>query len=137
VFREIKSALAGRVTQVRAQDPLRAMQEIDGLLLGHFVVRWVILQAAREKGVAPVEISFAGTLRILQTRLAGVPGGAAGRRRWWKGVKEAIGRQRLQKRRRRCCPRKKKVTRAAWPTKKKGDEERRIPTLVVVRQTAA
>ena len=62
--------LAGRVTQARAQDPLRAMQELDGLLLGHFVVRWVILQAAREKGIAPVEISFAGTLRILQTRLA-------------------------------------------------------------------
>ena len=137
VFKEIKLALAGRVTQVRAQDPLRAMQELDGLLLGHFVVRWVILQAAREKGIAPVEISFAGTLRVLQTRLAGVPEGAVERRRWWEGLMAAIGRQRLQRRRKRCCPRKKKVTRAAWPTKKKGDEERRLPTLVIVRQSAA
>ena len=137
VFREIKSALGGRATQVRAQDPLRAMQELDGLLLGHFVVRWVMLQAARKEGVAPVEVSFAGTLRVLQTRLAGVPEGAAGRRRWWAGVIEAVGRQRLQKRRRRCCPRKKKVTRAAWPTKRKGDVERPIPTLVIVRQAVA
>lgn len=134
VFREIKLALAGRVTQVRAQDPLRAMQEIDGLLLGHFVVRSVILQVAREKGISPVEISFTGTLRVLQTRLAGMPEGAAGRKRWWKEVKEAIGRQRLQKRRKRSCPRKKKVTRPAWPVKRKGDEERFIPTLVVVPQ---
>ena len=134
VFREIKLALAGRVTQVRAQDPLRAMQEIDGLLLGHFIVRSVILQVAREKGISPVEISFTGTLRILQTRLAGVPEGAAGRQRWWKEVKEAISRQRLQKRRKRSCPRKKKVTRPAWPVKRKEDEERFIPTLVVVPQ---
>jgi Transposase DDE domain len=135
VFREIKSALAGRVTQVRAQDPLRAMQEIDGLLLGHFVVRWVILQAARQKGVTPVEISFTGTLRILQTRLAGVPEGAAGRRRWWEELKESIGRQKLQKRRKRSCPRKKKVTRPAWPVKRKGDVEHFIPTFVIVRQS--
>ena len=137
VFREIKSALAGRVTQVRAQDPLRAMQELDGLLLGHFVVRWVMLQAAREEGVPPVEISFTGTLRVLQTRLGAMPGPAGGRMGWWRRLKEAIGRQRLQKRRKRCCPRKKKVTRAAWPTKKKGDVERRIPALVIVKQSAA
>lgn len=132
MFREIKSGLAGRVTQVRAHDPLRAMQELDGLLLGHFVVRWVILQAAREKGISPVEISFTGTLRVLQTGLAGVPKGAAEQRRWWVRVMAAIGRQRLQKRRRRSCPRKKKVARPAWPVKKKADEERFIPTLVVV-----
>jgi hypothetical protein len=137
VFREIKSALEGRATQVRAQDPLLAMQELDGLLLGHFVVRWVILQAAREKGISPVEVSFAGTLRVLQARLAGVPEGSAGQRAWWKALKAAIGRQRLQRRRKRSCPRKKKVTRAAWPTKKKGDEERRIPALVIVKQSAA
>ncbi len=135
VFREIKSALAGRMTQVRAQDPLRAMQEIDGLLLGHFVVRSVIVQVAREKGVSPVEISFTGTLRVLQTRLAGGQTGPAGRRDWWKAVKAAIGRQRLQKRRKRSCPRKKKVTRAAWPVKRKEDKERYIPTLVVVPQS--
>ena len=137
VFREIKSALAGRVTQVRAQDPLLALQELEGLLLGHFVVRWVILQAAREKGVSPVEISFTGTLRILQTRLGAMPESPGGRMGWWRRLKEAIGRERLQKRRQRRCPRKKKVTRAAWPTKKKEDEERRIPTLVIVKQSAA
>ena len=99
------------------------------------MVRWVILQVAREKKVSPVEISFAGTLRVLQTQLAGMPASAAGRRRWWKKVKAAIGRQRLQKRRKRSCPRKKKVTRAAWPVKRTEDKERYIPTFVVVPQS--
>ena len=89
---------------------------------------------AREEGISPVEISFTGTLRILQTRPAGVPEGAAGRQRWWEEVKEAIGGQRLQERRERSCPREKKVTWAVWPVKRKEDEERFIPTLVVVPQ---
>jgi Transposase DDE domain/Insertion element 4 transposase N-terminal len=135
VFREIKLALQDRGTQVRAQDPLRALQELDGLLLGHFVVRWVILQAAREKGVAPIDISFTGTLRILQTRLGAIPESARERRSWWRKLKEAIGREQLQKRRQRSCPRKKKVTRSAWPVKRKGDEEHFIPTLDIVWQT--
>jgi hypothetical protein len=134
VFREIKSALAGRATQVRAQGPLRAMQELDGLLLGHFVVRSVMLQVAREKGMSPVEISFTGTLRVLQTQLGSIPGSPRGQARWWKKLKEAVGKEKLQKRRKRSCPRKKKVTRAAWPVKRKGDEEHFIPTLVIVRQ---
>ena len=136
VFREIKSALAGRVTQVRAHDPLRALQELDGLLLGHFVVRWVILQVAREKKLSPVEISFTGTLRILQTRLGAIPSAPAAQARWWQQLQEAIGKEKLQKRRQRSCPRKKKVTRAAWPVKRKEDGERFIPLLVLVPQPA-
>ena len=136
VFREIKGALKGRTTQVRAQDPLRALQELDGLLLGHFVVRWVILQVAREKNVSPVQISFTGTLRILQARLGAATESAAKRSRWWKKLKGAIGREKLQKRRHRSCPRKTKVTRSAWPVKKKADQERLIPTLTIGTQTA-
>jgi hypothetical protein len=137
VYREIKSALGGRATQVRAHDPLLALQELDGLLLGHFVVRWVILRAAREEGGAPVEISFTGTLRVLQARLGAVPESPGEQAVWWGRLMGAIGREKLQGRRKRCCPRKMKVTRAAWPTKKKGDEERPIPALVIVKQSAA
>jgi hypothetical protein len=122
VFREVKAALLGRAAQVRARDPLVALQELDGLLLGHFVVRWVILRAARRQGVPPVAVSFAGALRVLQGRL--------GPRRG--ALEEAVGRERLQKRRRRSCPRKKKVTRSAWPAKGAGDGETPVPALVVV-----
>jgi Transposase DDE domain/Insertion element 4 transposase N-terminal len=135
VFREIKSALADRAMQVRAHTPLLALQELDGLLLGHYVVRWVMLQGAREKGVSPVQISFTGTLRLLRTRLGALPQSAAGQKGWWKRLQVAVGKAKLQKRRKRGCPRKRKVTRCAWPVKRNGDEERFIPTLVIVPQT--
>jgi len=137
VFREIKKALAGRVTHVRAHDPLRALQELDGMLLGHWVVRGVILQAARAKHVPPVTISFTGTLRLIQSRLGAVPAGPARRRRWWQNLLEAVGREKLPARRQRRCPRKKKVTRGVWPTKRKEDKEYPIPTFVIVGQSTA
>jgi DDE family transposase/transposase IS4-like protein len=137
VFREIKSALAGRVTQVRAQEPRRALQELDGLLLGHFVVRWLMLQAAREKGVAPVSISFTGALRVLQTRLGTVPAAAAARRQWWQKMTAGLGKEKTPPRRQRSCPRKKKVTRSAWPVKRKEDKQQGVPILVIVPPTAA
>lgn len=128
VFREVKSALGGRATQVRAHDPLRALQELYGLLLGHFVLRRVILQVAREKGVSPVEVSFGGALRVLQTRL----GAAAGRvpaRHLLRDLIDRVGREPLQKRRPRRCPRKVKCSRVAWPAKKAGDKEQPVPAL--------
>jgi hypothetical protein len=129
--------LGGRATQVRAQDPLRALQELDGLLLGHWVLRWVILQAAREKNVPPVAISFTGTLRLLQTRLDDAPAGARARRRWWQRLLAAVGREKVGARRRRRCPRKKKQTRSAWPAKRPEDKEHPVPTFTIVQQPAA
>jgi hypothetical protein len=136
VFREVKAALAGRATQLRAHEPRRALQELDGLLLGHFVLRWALLQAARRQGVAAVALSFVGALRLVQTRLAALPSAAAGRGRWWQELLGALGREGLPQRRRRSCPRKKKVTRAAWPVKREGDKEHLTPSLEVVPQAA-
>ena len=59
-FAEVKGQLAGRVTHVRATDPGRALAELDALMLGHGIVRWVIRGAARAAGVPPVEVSFVG-----------------------------------------------------------------------------
>lgn len=141
VFKEIKSALAGRVTLLRSRTPTGVMQELEGLLLGHYVVRKVILEVAREKGVRPIEISFKGALRVLRIRLASarrnrrqgtkrrVRGSA---KDWWQQTKDAIGLQKVQKRRKRRCPRKKKVTRAAWQTKRKTDKEKPVPTFRIL-----
>lgn len=148
VFKEIKTALSGRVTQVRAHTPLGAMQELDGLLLGHYVIRSVIVEVAREKGILAIEISFKGALRVLRTRLAGASKKRAKRsakgkgqsaksqgsqrRCWWEEIKQAFGREVLPKRRKRCCPRKKKVTRGAWPVKRKEDKEHPVPTFKII-----
>lgn len=134
VFREIKKALADRTTHLRAHDPLRALQELDGLLLGHWIMRGVILEAARARNVPPVAISFTGTLRLIQSRLGAVPETHPQRRSWWERLRKALGREHLPARRKRRCPRKKKVTRGIWPTKRKEDKELPIPTFVLVGQ---
>jgi hypothetical protein len=134
-FGEVKEQLAPRVTHVRAHDPIRAVAELDGLLLGHWVLRWVILQAARAAGVAPVAISFVGAVRVLKARL-GLPVGRGGWTPWWAAVLKEIGAERLRPRRNRQCPRVRKTTRSHWPTKKPTHTEGTLPVLWVVPPSA-
>ena len=42
------------------------VQEIYGLLLGHWAVRLLIFQAASSAGVSPLRLSFSGTLRVIR-----------------------------------------------------------------------
>jgi hypothetical protein len=136
VFREIKGVLAERPMQLRAQSPLGVLQELDGLLLGHYVVRGVIAEAARRAGVAAGAISFRGALRLLQMHLSQASGrGRSGARS--EAVAEArlyaaIGRERVGKRRPRRCPRKKKVTRGSWPVKRPGETDQPVPTFHIL-----
>ncbi len=139
VFAEVKGRLAGRPMQVRAQDPERALQEVEALLLGHYTVRWAMLRAARAAGVPAVALSLAGSVRVLGVRLARVParprGGTRWWRRWWAELLAALGRQRLRPRRGRRCPRARKVARSHWPAKK-GQKEGTIPKLEIVPAAA-
>jgi len=140
VLGEIKAQLASRPVQVRASDPLRVVQELDGLLLGHYTLRWVMLQAARQAQVPAVELSLTGCLEVLHVRLARVPprpgSGRGAWPRWWAELLQALGQQRLRPRRGRRCPRARKVTRSHWPLKK-GQKEGKLPTLEVVPAAAA
>ncbi len=140
VFKEVKGHLAGRPMHVRAKDPVRVCQEVDALLLGHYLVRWVMWQAARRAGVAAPGLSFTGSLRVLAVRLArvparraGPPGGWSG---WWAELLREVGRHRLRPRSGRRCPRARKVTRSHWPVKN-GQKEGTIPRLEIVPATVA
>ncbi|MBV8200456.1 MAG: IS4 family transposase [Acidobacteria bacterium] len=131
VFGEIKGQLAGRPMHIRAHEPGRVCQEVEALLLGHYAVRWVMLQAARQAGVPAVALSLTGSVRVLEVQLARVPQRPEAWGRWWQELLTAVGRQRLRPRRRRRCPRARKVTRSHWPLKK-GLQEGTIPQLEVV-----
>jgi len=128
-FGERKKQLGTRVTHIRAHDPLRALAELDGLLLGHWVVRWVMVRAAREAGVAPVALSFVGVVRVFKTRLGERSFGPG----WWRAVLVELGQQRRPKRGTRQCPRVRKTTRSHWPVKKSHHNEGIIPTLSVIK----
>jgi hypothetical protein len=66
---ELKIHLLGRKTHVRSQKPREVVQEVYGWLLGHWAVRVLMFQAATSAGVAPLRLSFTGTLRVIRRAL--------------------------------------------------------------------
>jgi hypothetical protein len=66
---ELKVHLLGRKTHIRSQKPKEVVQEIYGLLLGHWAVRSLIFQAASKASISPLRLSFTGTLRVVRRAL--------------------------------------------------------------------
>jgi hypothetical protein len=66
---EIKTHLLGRKTPIRSQNPREVIQEVYGWLLGHWAVRLLMFQAAKEANIAPLRLSFTGTLRVIRRAL--------------------------------------------------------------------
>ncbi len=63
---EIKVHLLGRKTPVRDSYPREVVQFVYGWLLGHWAVRLLMFQAASEANIAPLRLSFTGTLRVIR-----------------------------------------------------------------------
>jgi hypothetical protein len=51
---------------LRSEKPVGVVQEVYGLLVAHYIVRTVMVEAAREAGLAPTRLSFTATLRIIR-----------------------------------------------------------------------
>jgi hypothetical protein len=103
---------------LRSQTPLGVLQEIEGLLLGHFMMRTLMFQAAAQEGIDPQRMSFTNTLKIFRCRLPECPKSAVGLRKWYQCLLEEIREETLEPRRDRIQPRviKRKVSR--WEKKK-------------------
>jgi hypothetical protein len=63
---EFKVHLLERKTHIRSQRPREVVQEIYGLLLGHWAVRSLICQTAHSAEISPLSISFTSTLRVIR-----------------------------------------------------------------------
>src|SRR3954471_14753893 len=68
---------------LRSQTPGGVVQEVYGLLLGHYVIRLLMQEGATREGIDPRRLSFTGTLKILRCRLPECPAGRRGLRRWY------------------------------------------------------
>ncbi|HYT94438.1 MAG TPA: hypothetical protein VEL76_37330 [Gemmataceae bacterium] len=126
VFAEIKETLLlNKQPLLRAKEPTLVLQELYGLLVGHYLVRKVMLQAARQSAVAvaAVRLSFRSSLKVLEDRLQDVAD-----EHWLQGLQREVGWQKLRPKRPRKYPRVKKATRARWPTKKPGTKPPPQPT---------
>ena len=122
-FAEIKQTmLQGGAPLLRSKEPGLVVQEVYGLLIGHYLVRRQMAQAA-PAGAEAVRLSFKRSLEVLEDRL---PEGAGPR--WLGGLRRELSRQKLRPKRPRRYPRVKKATRSRWPNKKPGSKPPPQPT---------
>jgi hypothetical protein len=114
---ELKTHQKERQT-LRSQTALGVVQEIEGLMLGHYCVRAVMNEAAQQQGMDPRRLSFVGTLKILRMRIAEVPEGRKAWKRWWEELLMEVGEEVLPARRERINPRVIKKKMSKWPKKR-------------------
>lgn len=103
---------------LRSETPAGVVQEIYGLLLGHFVVRKLMCDAAATADIPPRELSFVNTLKILRCRLPEAPRTEPGLRRWHTDLLTEVLEERLPPRRDRVNPRVIKRKMSNWPKKR-------------------
>jgi Transposase DDE domain len=110
---------------LRSQTPGGVVQEIYGLLLGHYIIRVLMHEAAATRGIDPQRVSFTATLKILRCRLPECPASDRGLRRWYRDLVAEVAEEVLEERRDRINPRVIKRKMSNW--KKKRPEHRNYP----------
>jgi transposase IS4-like protein/DDE family transposase len=110
---------------LRSETPAGVVQEIYGLLLGHFIIRKLMCEAAIQAEVAPRSLSFVDTLKILRCRLPECPRSILGLKRWYQFLLEEVAETKLPPRRDRVNPRVIKRKMKHWP--KKREKHRDFP----------
>ena len=110
---------------LRSETPAGVVQEIQGLLLAHYVVRVLMTEAARRNDLPPRRLSFTGALKVLRCRLPECPKSPAGLRRWYEELLAEIAEEVLPERRNRINPRVIKRKMSNW--RKKRPEHRCYP----------
>jgi hypothetical protein len=110
---------------LRSQTPGGVVQELYGLLLGHYILRVLMQEAAAVQGLDPQRMSFIGALKILRCRLPEAPASQRGCRRWYHNLVAEIAEEILPERRNRINPRVIKRKMSNW--RKKRPEHRHYP----------
>jgi Insertion element 4 transposase N-terminal/Transposase DDE domain len=117
----------GKAAHFRSQTPAGVIQELYALSLGHFVVRALMLEAAKEDNRDVDGLSFTGCLRILQARLPECDSSTPLRlEQWYRLLLEEMAQERIEPRRNRVNPRvvKRKMSKFA---KKRPEHRSRQP----------
>ena len=103
---------------LRSQTPAGVVQEIYGLMLGHYVLRTLMCEAAKQVPISPLRLSFVGTLKILRCRLPECPQSRPARQKWWRNLLQEISEEVIPPRRDRINPRVIKRKMSNWPKKR-------------------
>ena len=99
---------AEKPAQLRSETPDGVRQELYALSLGHFVIRALMLEAARPARLDVDRLSFVGCFRILQCRLPECPAPAKGTKatldEWYQALLAEMRTERIGSRRNRINP---------------------------------
>ena len=63
---ELKTKLNGRKVAIRSKHPRLLIQEVYGWLIAYWVIRILMFQAAQQKQLSPLRLSFTGSLRAIR-----------------------------------------------------------------------
>ena len=69
VFDEFKTHLRSHSTVLRSKTPALVLQELWGLLLAHFAIRQLMVQAARPRRLDPDRLSFTHAVRVIKRKM--------------------------------------------------------------------
>lgn len=69
VFDEFKTHLRANSTVLRSKTPELVQQELWGLLLAHFAIRQLMVQAAWPRGLDPDHLSFSHAVRVIKRKM--------------------------------------------------------------------
>lgn len=69
VFDELKTHLRAHSTVLRSKTPDLVQQELWGLLLTHFAIRKLMVQAAAPKALDPDRLSFTHAVRVIKRKM--------------------------------------------------------------------
>ncbi len=119
---------AEKPANLRSQTPEGVLQELYAVSLAHFVVRALMVEAARPVRLDVDRLSFTGCLRILQCRLPECDSRTPRSfEAWYLAVLEELSKERIEPRRNRVNPRVIKRKMSKW--KKARPEHRHLPPL--------
>ena len=125
---------AEKPAQLRSETPAGVRQELYALSLGHFVIRSLMLEAARPAGLDVDRLSFVNCFRILQCRLPECDSRTtASLQDWYQALLTEFRSEHIGPRRNRINPRVIKRKMSKWP-KKRHHHRQPIPLLKTFQQ---
>jgi Insertion element 4 transposase N-terminal/Transposase DDE domain len=116
---EVKTVMQqGKQPLLRSKTPELVQQELYGLLVGHYLTRKVMAQAAQMAAVEPTRLSFTSCLGTLKQWLTEKT--RQGFKRRYRILMKKLAEKELREKRERSYARVKKAARQRWPKKRSG-----------------
>lgn len=69
-LRELETQMIAPGSGLRSKSPEMVRQELWGLLLAHYAIRWLMAQAADSAGLDPDQLSFIRSIRVVRRQVA-------------------------------------------------------------------